>query len=120
MRRLLLSLIVLLGASIVSAAEFKITVSENLPPPVTYTDKVKAMSDADYFAWATSFNLEQKRLSEERSRNGEPRTVSGKITVQDTRNYGPLNVTTRRGYGRDFINNRIGNVTTTVEQRPIE
>jgi hypothetical protein len=78
MYRLLLSLLLLCGAA--SAAELKITVSDKLPPPIVYTQEVKAMSDAAFFTWATGQNKEQKRLSEERSAKGEPMYVQGYMT----------------------------------------
>jgi hypothetical protein len=54
--------------SFVSAADLKITISENLPPPITYSQEVKAMSDAEFFTWATEQNATAKAASEAKSK----------------------------------------------------
>jgi hypothetical protein len=95
----------LLCASTVYGADLKITVSENLPPPITYTQEVKAMTDAQFFDWATAQNVQAKRESEERSRNGEPRYFLGSIVSVGT-------TYQANGYYRRPLNS-----TTTVEQR---
>lgn len=60
MRRLLFSMLLLACTSFVNGA--------SLPPPITYSQEVKALSDAEFFTWSTGQNAIAKSASEAKSK----------------------------------------------------
>ena len=64
-----------------AAEEFKIIVSDQVPPPVKYPAEVYKMTDAQFYAWATEYNKKQEAdLEVRRSKMTEPQYITGTET----------------------------------------
>ena len=71
-----LAILVLLLASTCCAQT--LTISDQLPPPVKYPAEVYTMTDAEFFQWATDYNVEQlKAWKQKKSAIKEPEFIYG-------------------------------------------
>jgi hypothetical protein len=96
----------------------QVTISDQLPPPVTYPVEVHGMTDAQFFQWATEFNKKQEvDLEKRREKLPEPQHIFGTETITE-RNWNGYNGRVY-GYGRfnsgDYYGN--GNQRTATYTR---
>jgi len=89
--RFVLMLVVLLAAAV--SCQARISVSDQLPPPVKYPAEVYKMTDAEFYNWAVKFNQAQANDWKKRKAEiKEPEYLTGEeeVTTREySGSYGP-------------------------------
>ena len=77
----------------------RVIVSDQVPPPVTYSAEVYSMTDAEFQVWANDFNRRQEAALEVRRLKMEPRYIFGMQT-----DYGDFGFGSQTTYRRRWLN----------------